>query len=541
LTVSPRNDRDRYVAFAFAAADLLLELDPELRVRFVAGASQNLLGRSAKDLEGVSFLELIDPGDRRYVRRLLTSLSNKGRHEPASVRLLHVSGRQPRVMLGGCRLPSDKSVFYLTITLIHAGMVTDSAGRDAKTQLLTKEALLSRAQALAAESDATGVIPALALLNLNGFSQLNQALPAERSEALLGEISAVLRSESVGGDGAGRISDEAFGVLHAGGGFDLKRLQAEIEKAANGAAGAENLPMRVETRVASLDLDASSLDERDAARALAFAMASFAESHGDDFTLHSLSDGFAQLVDRTVVRVADFRELIRADLLTLAYQPIVMLNGRKVHHYEALARLPDGGSPYETVTFGEQVGLAEELDLSVCQRALLELSKGAAGTRIAVNLSGRSLQNSRFLSKLEHLLDDKLPRASAGLVMFEVTESSTIADLDKAANFLTDLRLRGHPICLDDFGAGAAGYNYLRRISVDFVKIDGPFLKSAVAGDKRDRALIRGIAATCGELRCHTIGEMIENEGDARIAIELGLELGQGWLFGKAGNLPPRT
>lgn len=534
MTPTPRPDRDRYVAFAFAAADLLLELDPELRVRFAAGASQNLLGRSVGELEGALFLELIDPTDRRFVARLLDSLSQKGRHEPASVRLRRVGGRQPKVMLGGCRLPAPKSNFYLTITLLHLTATTDSAARDDKTQLLTKDSLVSRAQELSAAGEATE----MALVNLSGISELNRTLPAGRSDAIMEEIAAVLRAESVGGDGAGQIGDEAFGVLHSTGALDLNRLQAELDKVTSAAA--ENTGIRVETKVASIDLDTSSLDERDAARALAFAMASFAESHGEDFTLHSLSDGFAQLVDTTVGRVADFRELVRGDALTLAYQPIVRLAGRGIHHYEALARMPNGGSPYEMVTFGEQVGLAEELDLSVCQRAILALGNSAAGTRIAINLSGRSLQNSRFLGSLEKLLENKLPRANAGLVMFEVTESSTISDLDKAANFLTELRLRGHPICLDDFGAGAAGYNYLRRISVDFVKIDGPFLKAAVAGDKRERALIRGISATCTELRCHTIGEMVENEGDARIAVELGLEFGQGWLFGKAGMLPPR-
>ncbi len=533
--MTPRPDRDRYVAFAFAAADLLLELDPELCVRFAAGASQNLLGRSVGDLEGVNFLELVDPIDRRYVARLLDSLSQKGRHEPVSVRLLHVGGRQSKVMLGGCRLPAPNSNIYVTVTLLHVMASTDSAARDDKTQLLTKDSLVSRAQEMSAAGDATE----MSLVNLSGITELNRALPAARSDALMEEIAAVLRAESAGGDAAGRIGEEAFGVLHSSGALDLKRLQAELDKVASAASA--NTGVVVETKVAAIDLDHASLDERDAARALAFAMASFAESHGDDFTLHSLSDGFAQLVDTTVGRVADFRQLVRGDALTLAYQPIVRLNGRRIHHYEALARMPNGDSPYEMVTFGEQVGLAEELDLSVCQRAILALGKSAAGTRIAINLSGRSLQNSRFLASLEKLLEDKLPRANAGLVMFEVTESSTIQDLDKAANFLTELRLRGHPICLDDFGAGAAGYNYLRRISVDFVKIDGPFLKAAVAGDKRERALIRGISATCGELRCHTIGEMIENEGDAKVAIELGLDFGQGWLFGKAAALPPMT
>ena len=540
MTASPRPDRDRYVAFAFAAADLLLELDPELRVQFAAGASQSLLGRSVKELEGIPVMDVIDPGDRLYVTRLLSSLSAKGRHEPAYVRLLHVNGRQPKIMLGGCRLPAAKSNIYLTVTLVHGGMTADSNARDAKTHLLTKDALIARAQELTAEGADTGVTPELSLLNLTGINELNRALPPARSEALMEEIAAVLRSESAGGDSAGRIGDEAFGVLHASGALDVKRLQAEIEKVANGVAEAEKTGIRVESTVATIDLNASSLDERDAGRALAFAMASFSESHGENFTLHSLTDGFAQLVDRTVGRVAKFRDVLRGDQLTLAFQPIVTLQHRRIHHYEALARMPGGESPYEMVTFGEQVGLAEDLDYSICQKALFSLGIAAPGTRIAVNLSGRSLQNSRFLESIDKLLNDRLSRANASTLMFEVTESNAITDLDKASHFLTELRLRGHPICLDDFGAGAAGYNYLRRIAVDFVKIDGPFLKAAAAGDPRERALIRGIAATCAELHCHTIGEMIENESDARIALQLGLQFGQGWLFGKPGNLPPR-
>ena len=92
-------------------------------------------------------------------------------------------------------------------------------------------------------------------------------------------------------------------------------------------------------------------------------------------------------------------------------------------------------------------------------------------------------------------------------------------------------------MCLDDFGAGAAGFQYLRRLAVDFVKIDGAFLRAA-AENARDRALIASLASICRELRCATIGEMIETEKEARAAAALGIDFGQGWHFGRPGPLP---
>ena len=94
------------------------------------------------------------------------------------------------------------------------------------------------------------------------------------------------------------------------------------------------------------------------------------------------------------------------------------------------------------------------------------------------------------------------------------------------------MRKLGHLICLDDFGSGAAAYSYLRRFDVDFLKIDGPFLKSAM-DSLRERALIRSVCVLCNEIGGKVIGEMIEDEKTATLAKVLGIDFGQGWLFGK--------
>jgi EAL domain-containing protein (putative c-di-GMP-specific phosphodiesterase class I) len=123
-------------------------------------------------------------------------------------------------------------------------------------------------------------------------------------------------------------------------------------------------------------------------------------------------------------------------------------------------------------------------------------------------------------------------QAFSANMMFELTESSLVEDIENVSAYIKALRKRGHKISLDDFGAGANAYNYLRSFDADFVKIDGPFLKSALTDD-RQRALVKSIVLLCHELGIEMIGEMIETEQMSQAAASLGIEYGQGYLFGK--------
>src|SRR5690349_15329683 len=134
-----RNERDRFVAFAFAAADLLLEIDSNHIICFASGATFSLTKHSAEELIGLSLFEVLAPRERAMVRILLQSLGRGGRLSPMPVQLANVDGTV--AVLGGCRLPTQQGFCYLTFGLPVPSIVTaDSAKRDSETGLLHKDA-----------------------------------------------------------------------------------------------------------------------------------------------------------------------------------------------------------------------------------------------------------------------------------------------------------------------------------------------------------------------------------------------------------------
>ncbi len=119
-------------------------------------------------------------------------------------------------------------------------------------------------------------------------------------------------------------------------------------------------------------------------------------------------------------------------------------------------------------------------------------------------------------------------------LLLEITETQKLADLPAANAAIQALRRLGHPVCLDDFGAGAASLDYLRQLDVDFVKFDGRYIKSLTA-HSRDEVVLRHMVNLCRELRIETIAEMIEAPETAKLAQAIGVGLGQGWCFAKPG------
>ena len=118
-----------------------------------------------------------------------------------------------------------------------------------------------------------------------------------------------------------------------------------------------------------------------------------------------------------------------------------------------------------------------------------------------------------------------------GNLIFELTESARVEDLEGANTFIQKLRDRGYPVCLDDFGAGAASFQYLSAIDVDVVKIDGPVVKSAEAIE-RGRAFLTALASFCRELKVETIAEMVDTPETTKFCYDCGIDFVQGFLFG---------
>ena len=119
-------------------------------------------------------------------------------------------------------------------------------------------------------------------------------------------------------------------------------------------------------------------------------------------------------------------------------------------------------------------------------------------------------------------------------LMFEVTESAKITDLDATNTVIQSIRGLGHHVCLDDFGAGAAAFQYLRALQVDYVKIDGIYVREALTKPNAP-AFLRAMASLCKELGIETVGEFVETDEIAKFLVQVGVQFGQGYLFGKPG------
>ena len=212
-----------------------------------------------------------------------------------------------------------------------------------------------------------------------------------------------------------------------------------------------------------------------------------------------------------------------------------------MHNYEALLRPEpvrglDVGQPAEIVAMTERCSVSfERSSTGTCSwpRAAPPCESNVA---IAFNLSGLSVQSPEFRARLLAALDRPAPGLAARLLV-ELTETAEIEDEAAAAETLEALRERGVAVCLDDFGCGAAAFRYLRRFRVDYVKIDGSYVRNA-AEDERDRSFVAAMVDLSRSVGADAIAEQIETEAVAQVMQDIGVRYGLGWLFGQACDLP---
>ena len=467
-----REERDRFVGFAFAAADLLLEISREGQIHFAAGAAKALTGVAPAALPGRSFRTLFEVKDHDAADAVLERVRTLGRAEPCTLSFAR-SGEAPlKASLSGCLLPGRDAI-YLAASAVHPEVPAASfiRKRDAETGLLDKRAFGDAAKEAVERARAREDSIGLTLLQLRGIEELRARAGDGAMSQLLGEIGGFLRSHALAGSQAGRIAPDRFGVLRAPASGDAP-LSGEIERLARARDPSQK---GLEVKEHALPLKPAELTPDEAARALAFTLGRFAAVPADEFSIGSLVDGFRAHIADTVAGISRLKGAALERTLEVVFQPIVQLDTRAIHHFEMLARFEGDKSPFEMIRFAEGIGLIEEIDLRICQRAvtILESLKNK-NIEIAINVSGKSLASDIFVQSLMALLQPS--GALRERMLFEITESTGIADLARAERVLATLRKAGHRICLDDFGAGASCFPYLQALNVNFVKIDGAYI-----------------------------------------------------------------
>ena len=524
-----RAERDRFLAFAFAAADVLIEVDGAGKVGFAAGATRSLLGQLPEDLVGKSVLDLVTAPGKARLQELLARASVNGRVAPTTLKFRD-TGRA--LVVTGSKLPSQNSTLFLALRAQPSPTELAAAGDGVRRP--HKPALLSADDfsAVAAEALRAGGGGApkykLSLIEAEGLQRLSNRLDQRIADELLGEIGALLCDSSLNGDVASRLAADKYGLVHDAG-ADMQALQEAIADLARNRD-----PDRIGIRVSGTTMELGAVDghEKDAVKALVYAISSFSAGR-DAMSFRDLSEGSKPVLVDTVARIGLFRQTITGNRFEIAFQPVVALESRAVHHYEALVRFADQRSPFETITFAENVGLIADFDLAMVRKVLGQLALAQASGNsmvVAVNISGRSLESEEFLNQLLKVLQHH--PSLEGRCLFEVTESAEIRDLSAASHAIGSLRLAGYPICLDDFGAGASTFHYLRALPIDYVKIDGGYIRDVLQSD-RDRPFLKAMVQLCRDLSISAIGEMVEDEPTAEFLAGMGVEYAQGYLFGK--------
>lgn len=523
---------DVYVAFAFAAADVLLETDPDGNTAFAVGASMALLGRGARALIGQPLRKILHPSDQDMLAQSLIQMSKGERVRNVMIRVLLPDGKAISVALSGYRHPGNAE--RLLVALSHPGglppLVTK---RSEGSGVLDKDSFQAMAAQLL-ESASPDEPYQLTLVELPDIPSLHAEGGAATQAALAAELGNRLKSLSVGGDGVGQLDDGKFGVLHSAS-VSPDKISESVTKAAQVVM--PDAPPIV-AKMATLVLDVADIPPEEAARALTYTLNAFARDSANGGDLASLMKDLQPRLSATVKQMNDVRQTVATGDFNLMYQPIVDLWTNVVHHFECLVRFKgeDNKSPYETVTFAEDVGMAGMLDMALLERAIGTMRSAVANTeslRFAVNLSGRSLSDPAVVKKLRAILETTTDLRKR--LVFEMTESAEISDLSAVNDVIQSIRKQGHEVCLDDFGAGHAAFHYLRALKVDNVKIDGSYIKDAMRSNE-DVSFIKAIVQLCTELGVTTTAEYVEDAETANLLKLLKVRFGQGWYFGKPAH-----
>jgi EAL domain-containing protein (putative c-di-GMP-specific phosphodiesterase class I) len=240
--------------------------------------------------------------------------------------------------------------------------------------------------------------------------------------------------------------------------------------------------------------------------------------------------------DQAVARLAletDLRHAVDRDELSLCLQPVVRLDTGRAEGSEALLRWtrPSGEqvSPDEFIPLAEETGLIIPIGDWMLRNALGAVRAGHT-PRVSVNLSPRQLLYPGLPARVERLLrsHDLRPEQTA----FEVTEAVVVENFELATACLNRLRQLGCPVGLDDFGSGYSSLGYLRRLPLDFLKLDRQ-LVADIDTDPQAADIATMIAALARTLSLTTIAEGIERQPQADILAAAGCDYGQGWLFGR--------
>jgi diguanylate cyclase (GGDEF)-like protein/PAS domain S-box-containing protein len=533
------------------SSELVLIVSADTTISYASPAVERVLGRSATDVTGRRLSELMMPGSVTPLNRAMvaTPRLTDGASPLTSLQLARRDGSAVHAEALVTDLLSDPGVrgYIINIRDVTERMqfedrLSHQAFHDLTTGLANRALFCSRTVHALERHDPSDAPVAVLFLDLDDFKSVNDGLGYVAGDQLLSAVGARLASSTRAADTIARIGGDEFAIL--------------IEASPDGDAVA------AACRVHDLLEQPFSLEGREvfahASIGIAFADSTTSGDLGAEQLLRNADlamylakeDGKAQwrVFEAEMHQAVSDRLALKNDLelgiergeLTLHYQPIVRLATGIASGFEALLRWqhPTRGNvpPLDFIPLAEETGLIVQIGRRVLHAACrdgVRLNAAVARSdtiRVGVNLSARQLERPELIGEVRDAL------ASSGLppdlLVLELTESVMMRDVDLSTRRLRELKELGVLLALDDFGTGYSSLNYIQRFPVDILKIDKSFTDAL--GHGRNGRLTEAIVGLANALEMVQIAEGIEQPAQADRLLELGCELGQGYLFSPA-------
>jgi diguanylate cyclase (GGDEF)-like protein/PAS domain S-box-containing protein len=426
------------------------------------------------------------------------------------------------------------------------------ASHDPLTGFINRRELEERlSTVLAAVKAEPARAAALLYMDLDQFKVVNDTCGHSAGDLLLRQLGDVLRERVPKSGALARLGGDEFAVLLSDHTMAAATAIAESLREAIAAfrfSWRDNA-LQVGVSIGIVPVEAES--ETVATLMSAADVACYVAKDLGRNRIHVYEEGDAAERHQEMQWVARINKALEEERFELYYQPIVPIGGGEGHwpHYELLLRLRDERgeivAPTAFIPAAERYNLMPGLDRWVISHTLETLAyRGAAGTTpymLAINLSGTSLNDARFL---DFVLDELTAAAVVpGAICFEITETAAIANLDRVISFMRALKARGCRFSLDDFGTGLSSLTYLKNLPVDYVKIDGQFVRN-VLRDGADECVVESIARMARAFKIQAIAERVESRDVMKRLGELGVSFAQGYFIAvpqPVSELPVRS
>jgi len=363
---------------------------------------------------------------------------------------------------------------------------------------------------------------------------------AAAAKEILAGIGQLLRHRVRNTDFVARLGEAEFGIFlkscGANRGIRIAHNLREAIEAMEFATGDEKLNVSASVGVA--EVNAESADTETLFARAQVACDSAGERGREGVRRYDPTDPDLQRREGEMAYLSVVRRALREDHFELWAQPILPLSGEGESHFEILLRMRDGEKivpPGVFMPAAERYRLMPAIDRWVIHHAFAFIADHrttllAHGCVIAINLSGQSFGDPSLVGFIkDHLRKSDFP---AEQICFEITESAAMGDIADARELITTLAPLGFRFSLDDFGSGLSSFSYLKNLAVDYLKIDGEFVRGMVE-DPISAVMVEAINRVAQVMKIPTIAEFVENDAIRDALVRLGVDFGQGYGLGK--------